>query len=265
MDKNILTLEAIPFLTPPDEEMAVIASLNHRLPRDEEGPIMPAPLHIRSDGFGAPLLIKQKQLMRTIFQQTAEWTTKIDPGLIQEWLTITKDIDKFHIRVSRQLIRPRPPPHQNNLWVFADASNQAMAVCAYMVDTEVTEFSSLISGKTMLAPKKRQLSIPRLELLAILLALRLAESISTTLYIVVSDIFIVSDSRIALSWIRTSRKLPLFIMNQRDRIRTIINRLTARGHGIHLLHIPGARNLADAGTRGATAAQLACVDWVTLC
>lgn len=136
-----------------------------------------------------------------------------------------------------------------------------MAVCAYLENTESTEISSLVSGKTKLAPKKRALTTPKLELLAILLAFRLAQSVATVISNI-RKINIASDSLIALSWVRSTRKLPLFVINQRNRIRTIMNTLTELGTHCNLYHVPGERNPADAGTRGVTSTQLRDIDWI---
>uniref|UniRef100_A0A7I4YWU9 RNase H domain-containing protein n=1 Tax=Haemonchus contortus TaxID=6289 RepID=A0A7I4YWU9_HAECO len=191
-----------------------------------------------------------------MFAKKLDWDSKVDSDFAQEWQKATTAIDKFYVEIPRQVFSSEKTDSKPFLWIFADASNSAMAVCGYLENSTSTAVSQLISGKTKLAPQKRTLSTPKLELLAVLLAFRLAESIAFALNYAISTINIASDSLIALSWIRTVRKVPLFVANQRDKIKAHINRLIAHGCQCQILHVPGEKNLADAGTRGVTSAQL---------
>ncbi|PIO57311.1 hypothetical protein TELCIR_21283, partial [Teladorsagia circumcincta] len=122
-------------------------------------------------GLCAPLMVNQKHMLRALFDEKLDWNATMDPHFIQEWSKITRNIENFSTKVPRGLFKNGNIVTGSSLWVFADASPQAMAVCAYMENGDSTEISTLISGKAKLAPKKRTLTTPKLELLAILLAL----------------------------------------------------------------------------------------------
>ncbi|KAK6028879.1 hypothetical protein OSTOST_05029 [Ostertagia ostertagi] len=111
----------------------------------------------------------------------------------------------------------------NRLWVFADASNIAMATCAYLQCKLTSEVTPLISGKTRLTPKKIKQTIPRLELVAILMATRLCNNIRL--------------NEIALCWIKSCKKLPVFVENQRKKIVEIKTKLESDGISIDFFHL----------------------------
>ncbi|KAK6735924.1 hypothetical protein RB195_018905 [Necator americanus] len=73
---------------------------------------------------------------------------------------------------------------------------------------------------------------------------------------------LVTDSEIALQWINSSRKLPTFIINQKDRIEKIKSQVESKGISVNFFHVPTHTNPADAGTRGLTSSQLDSHNWV---
>ncbi|KAK6755682.1 hypothetical protein RB195_014207 [Necator americanus] len=73
---------------------------------------------------------------------------------------------------------------------------------------ETREISPLISGKTRLTPKKAKQKIPWLERLAILMAIRLAKTITRASKMKFPPINVLSGSEIALSWLKSSKNVP---------------------------------------------------------
>ena len=91
------------------------------------------------------------------------------------------------------------------LCVFADASQEAFGACAYVRqkkdgDTRAVKF---VAAKSRVAPLK-QLTIPRLELQAAVLASRLAKSIQEESRLQFTDVKFFTDSTITSAWIRNS-------------------------------------------------------------
>uniref|UniRef100_A0A7I4Z638 RNase H domain-containing protein n=1 Tax=Haemonchus contortus TaxID=6289 RepID=A0A7I4Z638_HAECO len=149
-----------------------------------------------------------------------------------------------------------------SLWVFADASAKALATCAYLRHEETRKVSTLISGKTRLTPKKTKQTIPKLEVVAILMATRLAKNIASAIRIQLNEINLLSDSEIALSWIKSSRTLPLFVENQKQHILKIKDGLESVGINVNFFHVRTADNSADARTKGADASLIVDLPWV---
>ncbi|EYB90005.1 hypothetical protein Y032_0224g2703 [Ancylostoma ceylanicum] len=94
------------------------------------------------------------------------------------------------------------------------------------------------------------------------MATRLAKTIIGTSRHNISEIYIVSDSEIALYWIKSLKKVPVFVKNQRQRILTLKEQMEANGAKVNFYHVTTDHNPADAGTRGLTAEQINTHEWV---
>ncbi|KHJ87535.1 hypothetical protein OESDEN_12690, partial [Oesophagostomum dentatum] len=138
----------------------------------------------------------------------------------------------------------------------------ALAACVYLQNVVTREVSQLISGKTRLTPKKTVQTIPRLELLAILVVMRLAKTVTNAMSTSISGVNIASDSEIALAWIKSSRKLPPFVNNQKERISKLRAQFEGNGLKVQFYHVPTHYNPADAGTRGLTATNVTQHAWL---
>ncbi|XP_045157304.2 uncharacterized protein LOC123523719 [Mercenaria mercenaria] len=103
---------------------------------------------------------------------------------------------------------PDDSPTEKNLHIFCDSSVNAYGACAYLVSGS---HSTLVMAKNRVAPIK-QLTIPKLELCAAVLGARLCHHIITS--IGCQRVYLWSDSQIALQWISTSKKQPLFVSNR---------------------------------------------------
>ncbi|KHJ96564.1 hypothetical protein OESDEN_03473 [Oesophagostomum dentatum] len=148
------------------------------------------------------------------------------------------------------------------LWVFADASMAAIAACAYLQNAETKVISSLISGKTRLAPKKTKETIPRLEIVGILMALHLGTTISDASEAQVLKINIASDSEIAFCWVKNAKKLPIFVENQQNRIKLLKSDLNSKGIEVMFYHVATEFNPTDTGTRGINPRSIDTIDWI---
>ncbi|VDM66964.1 unnamed protein product [Strongylus vulgaris] len=114
--------------------------------------------------------------------------------------------------------------------------------------------SQLVSGKTN-SPKSSHRTIPRLELLAILLALGLATNIVQTIN-TINEVTVVSDSEIASCWIETPRRVPIFIAYQRDKVLKFKSQFEESDITVRFMHVATQLNPADADTRGLSALEI---------
>jgi len=94
-----------------------------------------------------------------------------------------------------------------NLHVFADASIKAYGAVAYLCENGQ---SSLVIARTRVSPLKTK-TLPRLELMAAVVAARLAKFIQSSLAPLYKDISIHlwSDSQIVLHWLHSHKKLKV--------------------------------------------------------
>lgn len=108
------------------------------------------------------------------------------------------------------------------LCVFADASQEAFGACAYLRQRKDDNTYSVkfIAAKSRVALLK-QLTIPRLELQAAVLATRLAKSIQDETRIQFQDAKFFTDSSITLAWIQSpSRSFKPFVSSRVGEIQS---------------------------------------------
>ena len=136
--------------------------------------------------------------------------------------------------------------------IFADASQEAYAAAAYLVCWyQVGDPSAvLVAAKAHVAPR-RPSTIPRMELRAAELAVRLRKSVLLHLKLAVSKITFWSDSLTVLYWLRDdAKRFQTFVHNKLQFIRGASDQKEWRW-------VPSAENPADLATRGLSPARLA--------
>lgn len=131
------------------------------------------------------------------------------------------------------------------LCVFADTSEEASGACAYVLqkkddDTHAVKF---FAAKKRVAPIK-QLTIPRLELQAAVLASRLAKSIQEESRLHFTDVKFFTDSTITSAWIgNSSRSFKPFVSSRVGEIQSTTDPNQWN-------HIPSEDNFADDLSQG---------------
>ncbi|XP_032228574.2 uncharacterized protein LOC116612041 [Nematostella vectensis] len=153
--------------------------------------------------------------------------------------------------VPRYIYRQPSRLRKKQLVVFCDASEEACAAAAYVRATstvgEVTCY--LVIAKTRLMPLK-PISIPRGELMACQLAVRLAKTACVQLSLSMREVIYLSDSTTALWWIRGEpRNFKPFVANRVAEILT-------ESDPIQWHHVRTEMNIADVATRGASAGDI---------
>ena len=209
-------------------------------------------------GLLAPWVLTAKCLLQSIWRTGYDWDEPITNETIKnawrEWTTELLDISEF--RVQRCYRTQRRVPVNSQLHLFGDASEMAFGVVAYLrqeyEDGQVS--CALILAKNRVAPL-RQLSIPRLELQAAVMAVRAAVAIKQELDIEIHATYFWSDSRTVLQWINNeSRRYQNFVANRVAEIQDESDRRSWR-------HVPGKLNPADICSRGCSLRELLKSSW----
>ena len=134
----------------------------------------------------------------------------------------------------------------SQLHVFTDASQEAYGGVAYQSGTVTTR---LVMSKPKVTPLKA-ISVPRIELMAAIVGLQIADTASQNLGIPKEKRVFWSDSLDVLYWVRgRSRRFKLFASNRVGEVQT-------KTDPAQWVNIPIKANPADKLTRGTTADSL---------
>lgn len=191
-------------------------------------------------------------MLQTAWLQRLGWDNPLGETEARQWREFQEELPLLeHIRVLRWLWHG-PGGSQLELHDFSDASERAHARAVYLraqnVDGAV--HTSLVMAKTRVAPVK-QISLPRLELCATALLVRLARHVRATLNLQEAPTHLWSDSTVTLTWIRDHpSRWKTFVANRVSEIQTSLP--DAYWH-----HVPSQENPADCASRGVPPGGLA--------
>ncbi|XP_070571795.1 uncharacterized protein [Ptychodera flava] len=198
-------------------------------------------------GFVAPVHIRAKLFVQSLWKRGLPWDEPLDAELNSQWIQIAADLNATRkTTINRQYFSGNKDNDDCEVHVFADASTTAYGAVVYLRSSSET---SIVMAKARVAPTS-DLSLPRLELMAALIGTRLSKFVINALSgkINITQRYLWSDSQIALYWINSVKKLPIFVSN---RVREI------NGFRHIYKYCPSADNPADLLTRGITSDQLA--------
>lgn len=207
-------------------------------------------------GLIGPIIVIAKMFSRKLWSQQLAWDEPIPTDLYTEWiafLTELNDIDK--IRIPRWLKFSSISSQRYEIHAFCDGSKNAYAAVVYLrIQTNENEFhTNLIVAKNKVTPTKPALVIPRIELCAAVLNVKLVQWVLTNIKIDNKNIKVYywSDATIVLSWIRGDiNRWPIFVANRIQKIRSLSQ--IDQWH-----HIKTDENPADCLSRGMNPSQLA--------
>ena len=159
-------------------------------------------------GLLSPVTVKAKLLIQEHWKNELEWDEPLPPTLKSKWLSIAKDLQEAtkYVCMQRKYLSHVPTPNSTTfIHVFVDASPKAYEAVACLTNGNQ---SSLIMAKFRVAPLK-QLTLPQLELMAVVIETRLANFLLRTPSSRYANLNVKlwSDSEIVLHWINSSKSL----------------------------------------------------------
>lgn len=209
-------------------------------------------------GFTAPTTLIPKLLLQKLCNLKIGWDDKV-PECIQSdfsnWFSKLQYLKEC--RIPRRISSFKISDCDVSIHVFADACKYAYAGCVY-IKTVYNGFVNvqLLLAKSRVAPLK-QLTIPRLELMAALIAVRLFSQIKESdllLNLSNYNIFCWTDSSVVMAWIKDPERWKAFVSN---RVKEILQHTTSKSW----FHLPGKFNPADLLSRGCDPQMLIDSQW----
>lgn len=196
-------------------------------------------------GLVSPVLLKGKLFIQSLWSKHLNWDDAINSEEMAVWATVSSDLCKLSdYQISRSIaMNDINKDSKNRLFCFCDASACVYASAVYLLQkSETSESKSdLLFSETRLAPLKK-MTIPRLELLAVLIGVRCVKFVESQLKIQVEGIDLFTDSQCVLKWLRSQKDLSVFV---RNRVKEI------NSHGDITFHyVKSNENRADIATRG---------------
>ena len=185
-------------------------------------------------GFAAAFIVRTKIEMQRLWQLGLDWDDELPIAVQENWISLfqeIKELDSVSFERCLTVVNAVEPPM---LCVFADASQDALGACAYTRQRkdDNTYAVKFIAAKSRVSPLK-QLTIPRLELRAAVLASRLAKSIQEESRIQFKDVKFTSPSR----------SFKPFVSSR-------VGEIQSNSDPNQWKHIPSEDNVADDLSRG---------------
>lgn len=209
-------------------------------------------------GLISPFVLKAKLLFQQLWKENLKWDDSLPPFIDAQWREWK---DQVHMLKNFELDRcvtGDDSKHISSATVlaFGDASENAYGSCVYLKVTydDQTTNCHLLLGKSRVAPmsmakdEKKKLTIVRLELLAALIAARLASYVAKILQLEVEACF--TDSMITLGRIRRGpNSYKMWVGNR-------LNELLGLVPSKLWFYCPTQLNPADLASRGTTAEEM---------
>ena len=203
-------------------------------------------------GIVSPVTLQGRVLVQKLCSMSCGWDDVIPEELADEWarwLSGARQLDS--VRLERDISGPPGVVLSTELHIFADASETAHAAVAYVrrevetVSGDKEVFVKFVYGKSRLNPIRCVQSVPRLELTAAALAVRIKQLLIRELAMEFDSVRLWSDSLIVLSCIRNrTTRFKTFVANRLSLIHSV-SEVADWGY------VPSKLNPADVGSRGA--------------
>uniref|UniRef100_W6NHN5 Retrotransposon domain containing protein n=1 Tax=Haemonchus contortus TaxID=6289 RepID=W6NHN5_HAECO len=201
-------------------------------------------------GLLTPFLSPVKVFIQDLWLKELSWDTPLDKSQLQQWRQLLADLKHPLPLIPRLVLPSGSKPSSLELCVFGDASQRLYACCAYLVcRTPDVVHSRLLMAKSHLNTPK-PVTIPRLELLAALVSIRMTQFLVKHLNLPFTAIHLFSDSLIALHWIHARKTFKVFVQNRVEAIRRIVAEIEDQNIPVQSHYVASEENPADCATRG---------------
>ena len=204
-------------------------------------------------GLLSPVVLVGRQILQDICKGQYDWDSPLPENIVQRWEQWKGSLQDLETLKIDRCYKPKESKDivSAELHHFSDASTEGYGQCSYLrlVDIEGRVYCSLVMGKSRVTPLK-QVTIPRLELTAAVLSVRMSSLLREQLqYDNIEETFW-CDSRVTLGYISNdAKKFHVFVANRIQQIRD----KTESGQW---KYVNSQENPADHASRGLTVKSL---------
>ena len=160
-------------------------------------------------GFIAPYIMKAKLILQMLSRKKIGWDEPLEENENVQWMRWLDDLGKLKEVTVDRCFKPKgfTQVQEIQLHLFSDASRQGYSAAAYLrvKDVDGRLHCSFVMGKARLAPI-REISIPRLELTAAVISVKLSHVIQAELDLTVNKVIYWTDSTSVLKCINNETK-----------------------------------------------------------
>ena len=198
------------------------------------------------DPFGIiqPLLIVPKLLIRTLCKLKLDWDVEIPSEQANIWFKWLENIDNINSLSLDRCLVPSADFRHIEVHAFSDASSEAYASIVFLrvVYHDCVKVNFLI-GKCKIAPMRQTLTVPKLELIAACLSVRLVKKVIDELTLKVDKVCYWVDAVSVLHMINNmDKRFKVFVANHLALIHDYSKINEWR-------YCPSSLNVADVGSR----------------
>ena len=207
-------------------------------------------------GLVTPVTYYGKMFLQDLWNEGFPWDHSLPQKFLDRWDEIVLKLNPLSTLKIPRFIGTTNGGN-TKLLIFCDASQTSYATAVYLhVEGNNSVKVNLVFSKSRLASSgkgkgksKKEITIPRLELLAVTIGVRAANFVAKELKLCPIKRMLWTDSACVLHWLKANRQLPLFVENRVAEIK--------RSSDITFCYIPSDQNPADLPTRGLPVNELA--------
>lgn len=202
-------------------------------------------------GLVNPVMVNLRIPFQQLWRRSLEWDETLPEDEAKDWCDMFEEVNKkLYLEIPRCLIMNAKNIEIYEIHTFSDGSEVGFGACSFLrfvVDgVWVVKF---IASKALLTPIKGW-TIPRTELVGLLIGTRLAKSINIALDITSVKLFFWVDSQVILHWIKSSsHKYKAFVEKR-------LAEIAENCDPSRILYVPSKINPADVLTKECTKINL---------
>ncbi|XGW03187.1 hypothetical protein V3C99_014858 [Haemonchus contortus] len=212
-------------------------------------------------GWFIPLFVKAKHFQQFLWKHHYDWDEPLNERHRQQWENIVQEIAEFRKELPRKITQDDMKSY--TLVTYSDASAIAMTACTYLSTEDTSHF---LMAKSKISNAKHPTTIPKMELNAIAIGVRLTFNVFLSMKssLNISKIVFLTDSEIALKWLQSKpnrERTGVYVKNRIREVRQITQSLLEEGIEVKYGYIDTKWNPADIGTRGTSTQEFSSHIW----